>query len=164
MSKLVQEGGTAKTTTTAAALAVVPARSGTPTQLVDMDPQASLSRAFGLADESDGLCQALTDQAGLPVKTVCRNLTLTTSTILATNSCSGIVTERALILTQRLCERRHVARRFKRLSLTKSLLQRCRPSIRKHRDTLSKLLRNHGIPVGSHIQKTNAECTPGESG
>ena len=80
MSKLVQTGGTAKTTT-AAALAVLLARGGTPTHLIDMDPQASLTRAFGLADESDGLYQALIDRAGLPVRTVSRNLTLTPSTI-----------------------------------------------------------------------------------
>ena len=54
MSKLVQAGGTAKTTT-AAALAVLLARGGTPTHLIDMDPQASLTRAFGLGDETDGL-------------------------------------------------------------------------------------------------------------
>jgi chromosome partitioning protein len=80
MSKLVQKGGTAKTTTTAA-LAVLLARGGTATHLIDMDPQASLTRAFGLADESDGLYQALTDRAGLPVRTVSQNLTLTPSTI-----------------------------------------------------------------------------------
>ena len=75
-----QKGGTAKTTT-AAALAVLLARGGTPTHLLDMDPQASLTRAFGQADEADGLYHALTDRAGLPVKTVCQNLTLTPSTI-----------------------------------------------------------------------------------
>ena len=75
-----QKGGTAKTTT-AAALAVLLARRGTPTHLIDMDPQASLTRAFGLADETDGLYNALTDRAGLPVRTVSRNLTLTPSTI-----------------------------------------------------------------------------------
>jgi len=75
-----QKGGTAKTTT-AAALAVLLARGGTPTHLIDMDPQASLTRAFGLADEADGLYHALTDRAGLPVKTVSQNLTLTPSSI-----------------------------------------------------------------------------------
>jgi chromosome partitioning protein len=75
-----QKGGTAKTTT-AAALAVLLARSGTPTHLVDMDAQASLTRAFGLEDETDGLYQSLTDRAGLPVRTVSQNLTLTPSTI-----------------------------------------------------------------------------------
>lgn len=75
-----QKGGTAKTTT-AAALAVLLARSGTPTHVIDMDPQASLSRAFGLSDETDGLYHSLTDRAGLPVKTVAENLTVTPSTI-----------------------------------------------------------------------------------
>lgn len=75
-----QKGGTAKTTT-AAALAVLLARAGIRTHLIDMDPQASLTRAFGMADESDGLYHALTDRAGLPVRTVSRNLTLTPSTI-----------------------------------------------------------------------------------
>ncbi|OHB80037.1 MAG: chromosome partitioning protein [Planctomycetes bacterium RBG_16_64_10] len=75
-----QKGGTAKTTTTAA-LAVLLARGGTPTHLVDMDPQASLTQAFGLKDETDGLYHALTDRTGLPVKTVSRNLTLTPSTV-----------------------------------------------------------------------------------
>ena len=75
-----QKGGTAKTTT-AAALAVLLARSGTPTHLIDMDPQASLTHAFGLSDDTDGLYQALTDRAGLPVQTVFDRLTLTPSTI-----------------------------------------------------------------------------------
>jgi chromosome partitioning protein len=46
-----------------------------------MDSQASLTRAFGLEDETDGLYQSLTDRAGLPVRTVSQNLTLTPSTI-----------------------------------------------------------------------------------
>jgi chromosome partitioning protein len=75
-----QKGGTAKTTTTAA-LAVLLARSGTPTHLIDMDPQASLTRAFGLDDDTDGLYHSLTDRAALPVRTVAQNLSLTPSTI-----------------------------------------------------------------------------------
>jgi len=75
-----QKEGTAKTTT-AAALGVLLARSGTPTHLIDIDPQASLTRAFGLADETDGLYRSLIDRAGLPVRTVSQNLTLTPSTI-----------------------------------------------------------------------------------
>jgi chromosome partitioning protein len=80
MSKLVHKGGTAKTTT-AAALAVLLARSGTPTHLIDMDPQASLTRAFGMEDETDGLYRCLMDRAGLPVKVLAENLSLTPSTI-----------------------------------------------------------------------------------
>jgi chromosome partitioning protein len=75
-----QKGGTAKTTT-AAALAVLLSRSGTPVHMVDMDPQASLTRAFGADDDADGLYNALTDRAGLPVHAVSPNLTLTPSTI-----------------------------------------------------------------------------------
>ena len=75
-----QKGGTAKTTTTAA-IAVLLARGGTPTHVVDMDPQASLTRAFGMEDETDGLYRSLTDRSGLPVRTVSRNLTVTPSTI-----------------------------------------------------------------------------------
>jgi len=63
MSKLVQKGGTAKTTT-AAALAVLLARRGTSTHLIDMDAQASLTRTFGLSDDADGLYHALTNRAG----------------------------------------------------------------------------------------------------
>ena len=47
-----QKGGTAKTTTVAA-LAVLLGRRGTRVHAVDMDPQASLTRAFGLSDETD---------------------------------------------------------------------------------------------------------------
>jgi chromosome partitioning protein len=75
-----QKGGTAKTTT-AAALAVLLSRSGTPVHIVDLDPQASLSRAFGVSDNADGLYNALTNRAGLPVQTVSQNLSLTPSTI-----------------------------------------------------------------------------------
>ena len=48
---------------------------------MDMDPQASLTRAFGHQDDTDGLYNALTDRAGLPVQTVFDNLSLTPSTI-----------------------------------------------------------------------------------
>jgi Mrp family chromosome partitioning ATPase len=49
MSKLVQAGETAKTTT-AAASGVLLARRGIRTHLVDMDPQASLTMSFGCSD------------------------------------------------------------------------------------------------------------------
>jgi chromosome partitioning protein len=75
-----QKGGTAKTTT-AAALAVLLARGGTPTHLIDMDPQASLTRAFGMADKSNGLYVTLMAQHGLPFYKVSENLTMTPSTI-----------------------------------------------------------------------------------
>ena len=75
-----QKGGTAKTTSTAA-LGVLLSRQGTPVHLVDMDPQASLTRAFGVTDETDRLYNSLTDRAGLPVERVAENLTITPSTI-----------------------------------------------------------------------------------
>ena len=59
MCKLVQAGGTAKTTTVAA-LGVLLSRTGTRVHLVNMDPQASLTRAFGHQDDTDGLYNALT--------------------------------------------------------------------------------------------------------
>jgi chromosome partitioning protein len=75
-----QKGGTAKTTSTAA-LGVLLSRQGTPVHLVDMDPQASLSRAFGITDQGDQLYNALTDRAGLPVQRIHEKLTLTPSSI-----------------------------------------------------------------------------------
>jgi chromosome partitioning protein len=75
-----QKGGTAKTTSVAA-LAVLLSRRGTRVHAVDMDPQASLTRAFGLSDATDGLYKALTNMAGLHVQAVSDNLTMTPSTI-----------------------------------------------------------------------------------
>ncbi|MBN2577893.1 MAG: AAA family ATPase [Pirellulales bacterium] len=75
-----QKGGTAKTTTTAA-LAVLLSRGGTPVHIVDLDPQASLTRAFGVSDDTDSFYNVLTSRAGLPLQTVSENLTLTPSTI-----------------------------------------------------------------------------------
>jgi chromosome partitioning protein len=75
-----QKGGTAKTTT-AAALAVQFARKGTPTHVIDMDPQASLTAAFGLADPEGGLYRALADRTELPVYPIADRLTLTPSSI-----------------------------------------------------------------------------------
>jgi chromosome partitioning protein len=75
-----QKGGTAKTTSTAA-LGVLLSRQGTPVHLIDMDPQASLSRAFGITDQADRLHCALTDRAGLPVQRINQRLTLSPSSI-----------------------------------------------------------------------------------
>ena len=75
-----QKGGTAKTTT-AAAFAVLLARAGVSTHLVDMDPQASLTSAFGLSDPTGMLYQALSRRAGLPVVEVAEHLTLTPASI-----------------------------------------------------------------------------------
>lgn len=75
-----QKGGTAKTTSVAA-LAILLSRRGTRVHAVDMDPQASLTRAFGFSDHTDGFYNALTNRAGLQVQPVAENLTMTPSTI-----------------------------------------------------------------------------------
>jgi len=49
-----------------------------------------------------------------------------------------------------------VGRQFKRLSPTKFMVRPRRQSIRKHLDALSRLFRNHALPVGHQIQKANA--------
>jgi RNA-directed DNA polymerase len=49
-----------------------------------------------------------------------------------------------------------VGRTFKRLTPTKFLVRPRRSSIRKHLDALSRLFRNHALPVGIQIQKANA--------
>jgi RNA-directed DNA polymerase len=49
-----------------------------------------------------------------------------------------------------------IGRTFKRLTPTKFLVRPRRSSIRKHIDTLSRLFRNHALPVGVQIQKANA--------
>lgn len=75
-----QKGGTAKTTTTAA-LGVLLSRAGVRTHLVDMDPQASLTAAFGQRDADGRLFSAFHEQAPLPVVSVCDNLTLSPSNL-----------------------------------------------------------------------------------
>ncbi len=75
-----QKGGTAKTTT-AAALAVLLSRDGMPVHVVDMDPQASLTAAFGQSDPDGLLYQAMSRRGPLPVVSLAGNLTLTPSTI-----------------------------------------------------------------------------------
>jgi RNA-directed DNA polymerase len=49
-----------------------------------------------------------------------------------------------------------VGRQFKRLSPLKFVMRPRRQSIRKHMDALSRLFRNHALPVGHQIQKANA--------
>lgn len=75
-----QKGGTAKTTT-AAALGVLLGRSGMAVHLVDMDPQASLTRTFGERDPADRLYFSLRDRTGLPINEIGDNLTLSPSSI-----------------------------------------------------------------------------------
>jgi len=75
-----QKGGTAKTTT-AAAFGVLLGRSGIRTHLVDVDPQASLTSAFGLSDREGLLYRAMRGREPLPMIEVAENLTLTPSSI-----------------------------------------------------------------------------------
>jgi RNA-directed DNA polymerase len=49
-----------------------------------------------------------------------------------------------------------VGRQFKRLTPTKFLVRPRRQSVRTHLETLSRLFRNHALPVGVQIQKANA--------
>jgi len=75
-----QKGGTAKTTT-AAALAVMLSRRGRKVHLIDMDPQASLTAAFGVQEPDGLLYLALKNGTGLPVVTLTETLSLTPSSI-----------------------------------------------------------------------------------
>lgn len=75
-----QKGGTAKTTT-AAAMGVLLARAGRHVHLIDMDPQASLTHAFSVADPQGGLFRALADGKALPVERLGDRLTITPSDI-----------------------------------------------------------------------------------
>jgi chromosome partitioning protein len=84
--------GTAETTTTAA-LGVLLARGGTPTHLVDMDPQASLTRAFGRCDSTDRLYHSFTDRASMPVDRLAPNLTFRPSSIKLGRSETELLTE-----------------------------------------------------------------------
>ena len=87
-----QKGGTGKTTTTAV-LGVLLAQSGLRIHLVDMDPQASLSRTFDRSDRADRLYRCLADRAGLPVDSVTANLTLTPSSLELTRSETELLVE-----------------------------------------------------------------------
>jgi len=71
-----QKGGTAKTTTTAA-LGVLLSRRGIRVHMVDTDPQASLSQAFGVTDRKDGFACALQDAAELPITMLSETLSIT---------------------------------------------------------------------------------------
>lgn len=87
-----QKGGTAKTTTTAA-LGVLLSRNGIPVHLVDMDPQASLSRAFGRTDPAARLYHSFASRASLPVDTLAPYLTLTPSSIELARTETELLTE-----------------------------------------------------------------------
>ncbi len=75
-----QKGGVAKTTS-AAALGVVLSREGRPVHLIDMDPQANLTAAFGQRDPEGLLYQAMKNRGPLPLVRLGENLTLTPSSI-----------------------------------------------------------------------------------
>ena len=57
------------------------ARAGVRTHLVDMDPQASLTSAFGQSDAQGRLYASMRDRTALPVVEVAENLTITPSSI-----------------------------------------------------------------------------------
>ncbi len=75
-----QKGGTAKTTTTAA-MGILLSRRGLRVHLVDADPQASLSQAFGVADPDDRFGASLIDREQLPVDMLDENLSITPGSV-----------------------------------------------------------------------------------
>jgi chromosome partitioning protein len=76
-----QKGGSGKTTT-ASTLAVTLSRAGQRVHLIDMDPQASLSRrVFRQPDKQGLLYEALTNRTELPVVQLSETLSLTPSSI-----------------------------------------------------------------------------------
>jgi chromosome partitioning protein len=87
-----QKGGTAKTTTTAA-LGVLLSRHGRRVHLVDMDPQASLTRTFLHTDGADRLYLSLKHRAGLPVEPLDNNLSLTPSSLELSRAETELLTE-----------------------------------------------------------------------
>lgn len=89
-----QKGGTAKTTSSAA-LAVLLSRTGQPVHLIDMDPQSSLTSAFGQSDSEGLLYQALSQHTALPVVRLSDTLTITPSSIDLAKGESQFVSETA---------------------------------------------------------------------
>jgi chromosome partitioning protein len=75
-----QKGGTAKTTTTAA-IGVLLSRREYRVHLIDADPQASLSQAFGVSDSEDRFACSLVDGEELPVDMLDKNLSLTPGSV-----------------------------------------------------------------------------------
>ena len=75
-----QKGGTAKTTTVAA-LGVLLSRQGWRTHLVDMDPQASLTTAFGRNRSGGPPLPGVWERSALPVLDISQNLSLSPSSI-----------------------------------------------------------------------------------
>jgi len=87
-----QKGGTAKTTTTAA-LGVLLSRRCRRVHLLDMDPQASLSRTFLRTDAAEQLYQSLKNRAGLPVDQLNEQLSLTPSSVELSRAETELLTE-----------------------------------------------------------------------
>jgi chromosome partitioning protein len=75
-----QKGGTAKTTSTAT-LGVLLGRRGYRVHLIDADPQASLSQAFGITDPEDRFACSLIDGEELPVDMLTESLSLTPGSV-----------------------------------------------------------------------------------
>ncbi len=75
-----QTGGVGKTTS-AAALGVILSRNGHKVHLIDCDPQADLTSAFGKHDPDGLLYRALGEQTSLPVIQLSETLSLTPSSI-----------------------------------------------------------------------------------
>ena len=87
-----QKGGTAKTTTTAV-LGMLLSREGFRVHLVDVDPQASLTRTFGQEDTTGRMYASLTQRAELPVEHVSDRLTITPSSIELSRAETELITE-----------------------------------------------------------------------
>ena len=75
-----QKGGTVGTTM-AAAIGVLRSRVGVRVHLVDMDPPASLTTAFGLTDREGLLYQVMSRRGPLPVVSLAENLTISPCSI-----------------------------------------------------------------------------------
>jgi chromosome partitioning protein len=75
-----QKGGTAKTTSTAA-IGVQLARRGIPVHLIDMDPQADLTAAFGIDASESRLFDSLDDQSALDIVNITECLTISPSNL-----------------------------------------------------------------------------------
>src|SRR5687768_6418498 len=96
-----QKGGAGKTTTTAA-LGVLLSRRGVRVHLVDLDPQANLTSAFGRRDSEGLLYAAMTNRRPLPIVPIAERLTLTPSSVDLARAETQLVSEpgRELILKQ----------------------------------------------------------------
>jgi len=86
-----QKGGTAKTTSTAA-LGVLLSRRGYRVHLIDADPQASLSQAFGVSDPEDRFACSLVDGSELPVDMLDDSLSITPGSVALATSEAQLLT------------------------------------------------------------------------